>query len=107
LATEIGIPKNRDLCLTNKIFTYIHSGLAIVASDTSAQKQLLQEFDEMGMIYERNNISTLQNIFKTYLTDKNLLIKHKIQAKNYAVESLNWENEKYKFLQVINGANKQ
>ncbi len=102
LATEIGSPKNRDLCLTNKVFTYIHAGLAIVASDTSAQKQLMMKFNEMGSIYERNDTNTLVEIFTTYLNNKELLIKHKMKAKTYANDELNWDKEQHKFLMAVN-----
>ncbi|MES2650191.1 MAG: hypothetical protein V4663_00550 [Bacteroidota bacterium] len=102
LATEIGSPKNRDLCLTNKIFTYIHSGLAIIASDTSAQKELMTKFNQIGMIYKRTDKISLQNIFNMYLQNKDLLIKHKIEAKTCANNELNWDKEQYKFLDVIN-----
>lgn len=101
LATEIGVPYNRDLCLTNKIFTYIQAGLATIASDTTAQMQLLTTFKEMGMIYERKKIKTLQDIFYTYLNDKKMLKNHKINAKRYANEELNWDIEKDKFLTVV------
>lgn len=101
LATEISYPKNRDICLTNKIFTYIHSGLAIVASDTSAQKELMQQFDEIGMVYKEKDIISLQNIFKMYLQDKELLMKHKVAAKACANNELNWDFEQNKFLEVI------
>jgi glycosyltransferase involved in cell wall biosynthesis len=101
LATEIGVPYNRDLCLTNKIFTYIHAGLATIASDTTAQMQLLTTFKEMGMIYERKKIKTLHDIFYTYLNDKKMLKNHKINAKRYANEELNWDIEKDKFISLV------
>ncbi len=102
LATEIGVPINRDICLTNKIFTYIHSGLAILASDTSAQKQFLSSFSQIGMVYERKSVASLKNILSKYSTQKDLLFKHKTQAKVCANEKLNWNQEKLKFLTIVN-----
>ena len=37
---------NRDICLTNKIFAYIQAGLLILATDTSAQKQFINEHNK-------------------------------------------------------------
>ncbi|MBT2562795.1 hypothetical protein J7E50_24020 [Pedobacter sp. ISL-68] len=101
LATEIGIPKNRDICLTNKIFTYIQSGLAIIASDTTAQKQLIEDYPNMGIIYKKNDSESLTHALKMYLEDKYLLFAHQKQAFKYAGETLNWDSEKEKFLSNV------
>ena len=37
---------NRDICLTNKIFAYTQAGLFVLATDTSAQKQFIEEHNE-------------------------------------------------------------
>jgi len=101
LATEPAFSINNDSALSNKIFTYIQSGLAVVASDTTAQKQLLLEYPDMGMIYEKNNPGSLAQIIKMYALDRDLLLKHQNQAYQYAVETLNWEVEQEKFLSII------
>lgn len=101
LATELSTPKNRDICLTNKIFTYIQSGLAILASDTTAQKQLLKDYPNMGVIYEKNNLESLTHALKMYLDNRTLLNKHQKQAYKYAQETLNWEVESKKFLSIV------
>jgi glycosyltransferase involved in cell wall biosynthesis len=82
-ATEMSIPYNRDICLTNKIFTYLQSGLAIIASDTTAQRQLLEEYPDMGMIYEKKNPESLARIIQFYAKDRNVLIKNQRQALQY------------------------
>ncbi|WP_412467647.1 hypothetical protein [Pedobacter sp. KLB.chiD] len=101
LATETDVPHNRDICLTNKIFTYIQSGLAVIASDTSAQKQFMQEFPNMGMVYDKNNAASLANLLKIYINDNVLLSNHQEQALKYVNEVLNWEVESKKFLNIV------
>jgi hypothetical protein len=103
LATEMSTPKNRDICLTNKIFTYVQSGLAIIASNTSAQKELMAEYPDMGFNYEQLDLGTLTSALAAYSADKALLITHKKNASLYAKEVLNWEQEKNKFLAIIKG----
>lgn len=100
LAIEIGSPKNRDICLTNKIFTYVQSGLAILASNTQSQTAFLKDFPGMGIIYERRNKENLLAAIKN-LMDLESLNKFKKQAKVYADDTLNWEFEKQKFLTYI------
>jgi glycosyltransferase involved in cell wall biosynthesis len=101
LATETGIPLNRDICLTNKIFTYIQSGLAIIASDTSAQKWLLESYPKMGFIYNKAEVNHLTSIIQNYLSNPELLEEHQAKALKYAHDDLNWEHEEKKFLKKI------
>lgn len=49
---------NRDICLTNKLLSYYQAGLYILVSDTSAQKQFIQQHPEHGIIttLQRENL---------------------------------------------------
>lgn len=102
LATELSVPKNRDICLTNKIFTYVQAGLAIIASTTRAQKALLEDFPNMGMAYDQNNLQSLSLAIDNYFKDESLLVNQQSKAKYYALKTLNWDNEKTKFLTLVN-----
>ena len=100
LAMETGKPLNRDICLTNKIFTYNQAGLAILATDTSAQKDLLTRYPNMGLIYKRNDLKDLMIKLSYYLDGENLRIT-KEKSYQYGQDILNWETESKKFLNVI------
>ncbi len=102
LALEQNIPYNRDICLTNKIFTYLTSGLAIIASETSAQKQFMQTHPTVGQSYEIGNIETLACIIKYYFENKEALLKAQKASIELAQTDLNWEVEGKKFLEIIN-----
>ncbi|QNN43018.1 glycosyltransferase family protein [Pedobacter roseus] len=101
LATETGFPLNRDICLTNKIFTYIQAGQAIIASDTSAQTKFLKSYSEMGFIYNKSKVCQLTSIIQNYLSNPELLEEHQAKALKYAQSKLNWEHEEKKFLKNI------
>jgi glycosyltransferase involved in cell wall biosynthesis len=101
LATEPGFSINNDIALSNKIFTYAQAGLAIIASDTTAQKQFMAAYPNMGAIYEKKNSIGLASILKDYIEHKDLLAQHQAQSSLYAKEKLNWEVEKEKFLSII------
>jgi hypothetical protein len=101
LATEPGFSINNDLALSNKFFIYAQAGLAIVASDTNAQKTIMEKYPGLGCIYERKNILQLAAILKDYIENPTLLIEHKLNAKKQANETLNWDLEKHKFLTII------
>ena len=101
LATEPAFSINNDSALSNKIFTYIQAGLAVIASDTTAQSALLNQYPNMGMVYQKKNAASLASVIKTYVEDRALLLSHQKQAKKYADEILNWEVEKLKFLDIV------
>ena len=101
LATETGVPFNRDICLTNKIFTYIQAGLVVLASDTQAQKQLLNTYPGLGAIYERGNIGEITSLIEKYYNNRNLLNKQKFTAYQLGKDKLNWEEESKKFIGIV------
>jgi len=101
LAPENKIPFNRDICLTNKIFTYIQSGLAIIASDTRAQTALLNQYAGIGKLYEAGNTKSLADTLLYYHQKRDELFEIRKTALSLAQAELNWEQESQKFLHVI------
>ncbi|HEY9535079.1 MAG TPA: hypothetical protein VIQ77_11100 [Mucilaginibacter sp.] len=101
LALETGSPYNRDICLTNKIFTYIQSGLAMLASDTAAQTNLLQKYPNCGLLYKKGNPESLAGCLKQYVNNPEDL--HNTQRYNFELgqSTLNWENESQQFLKLV------
>jgi glycosyltransferase involved in cell wall biosynthesis len=99
LAAENTIPLNRDICLTNKIFTYMQSGLAIAASKTSAQSALIGQYSQVGGIYK--DASDLAKLLTAYDADRSLLWQTKQASYHLGQTQFNWENESQLFLNVI------
>ncbi len=101
LALEPKRPMNRDLCLTNKIFTYMNAGLVTIASDTTAQKQLLDAHPQIGDYFSAGNEMQLFEKIKYYLNNFNQLLMKQKEAKKLADTSYNWELESNKFLKIV------
>ncbi|MBB3057106.1 hypothetical protein [Mucilaginibacter gotjawali] len=99
LASETGSCLNRDISLTNKIFTYIQCGLAVAASNTRAQNSLLEQYSQTGKVYK--NASDLSAILAQYHKNRELLYQTKTAAWQAGQTELNWETESRKFLKVI------
>lgn len=101
LASETGLPLNRDICLTNKIFTYIQSGLAVIASDTQSQSALLKQYPGIGKIYQKNDAASLAYCIKHYIA--NTVHLNQTRQANYQLGQtvLNWEYESKTFLELI------
>lgn len=82
---------NRDICLTNKIWSYLQSGIYILASSTKAQKELIHEFSSNGeILYEIDNKARLQ--IKNMIQNKEQIRKGQTE-RSLLNEKVNWENE--------------
>ena len=93
------IPENRNVCLTNKIFTYLLAGNAIIFSETDAQKQLNDEH-LLGMSFGNANVTALANAIAYYKDEKKLQVQ-KEHNLHLAATVFNWEVEGKKLLKVI------
>ena len=99
LATELQKPLNRDICLTNKIFTYLLAGNAVILSDTLMQKDFNQEY-RVGESYEVNNSDEFMTAILKY-KDRELLDEQRINNYNLATSTFHWEKESIKLLDKI------
>jgi glycosyltransferase involved in cell wall biosynthesis len=101
LALESGFCLNNDIALSNKIFTYLTSGLAVIASETSAQKGFLEKYPTIGFSYPIGNVEALAILIDNYDTNRELLQQTKSASHSLARESINWELESKKFISLI------
>ncbi len=101
LALENKVPFNRDVCLTNKIFTYMQAGLAIIASNTEAQQDFMNKVPQIGYTYPKGNSKKLAEILLNYSQNSDELMKCKTESLRLAHYQYNWETESLKFLQLV------
>jgi glycosyltransferase involved in cell wall biosynthesis len=92
LAVEQTSPPSRALCLTNKIFTYLLAGLAVVVTDTPGQRSLARDLAEAAIIYSPGDVATLAEGLKRWAKDKNELGKAKLAAWQAACRRWHWEH---------------
>jgi len=101
LAVETPVSRNREVCLTNKLFTYLLGGIAVVASETEGQAQFLETLPPVGFSYPPGNIDTLADRLSTLRKDPILLAQLSEQALVQARERVNWRVESRKLLKLI------
>lgn len=99
VAAEVSLLRNRDLCLTNKIFTYLLAGNAIVFSETRAQVSFQAAAPQAGILY--HNASALSKILLDYISDPQRLHAHRHASYSLGRDELNWDQEQKKFLVLI------
>lgn len=101
IASENHVPINRDICLTNKIFTYLQAGLPVLASSTKAQLVFMQAYPVAGKVYHASDINSIAEALLHYQDNRKAMISDK--AHNYALGQsvLNWDAEEPKFLSLV------
>ncbi len=95
---------NRDLCLTNKIFTYLMNKNVIVCTSTRAQVEFLKEYPDIGFEYEVDDSKTLSYILIKYYYDRALLNEQRNNGFEFSNNKLNWEIESNKLVEFYRRA---
>ena len=103
IAAEIPYCENRNICLTNKIFTYLLAGNCILASDTAAQQNFMNTYKDVGLLYKHDDAEELANQIQRLYHDKAFLKTCKVNALALAENRMNWENESKKLSEIIAG----
>lgn len=100
LATETGRDLNNDIALSNKVFSYIQAGLAILASTTSAQQHLLEKYSSIGSLIDLNKPEEIAEKLKILHNQREKLHKAK-SASIEVAKTLNWDVEKHTLLSLF------
>jgi glycosyltransferase involved in cell wall biosynthesis len=88
---------HHDTTFANKLFQYIAMGLPVVASDSTAQKRVINKF-EFGLIHDAKDINGIKENVVELLTDENLYNELSTNARKAAEEHLNWKVKSKEFL---------
>lgn len=91
LALEQTTPLSRNFTITNKFFQYINSGLPLIATDTTGQRELFEEFSP-GILISQHYDARDKAKIKSFITDVSKLAT----ARNSAISCAhryNWENQ--------------
>lgn len=103
LATEHPEQKceNRDLALSNKLFTYLLAGNAIIATKTTGQNRLMSDLGSVDFTYMPNDIASLAGQIKKWHGDREALNTIRRNAWDCGTRRYNWDIKKKIFLQII------
>jgi hypothetical protein len=104
LALEIPMTRNRDLCRTNKLYTYPICGTYMLASRTAAQAHFLAQFPETGTLIDLKDPHVIAAELREAYRNRADLLRKRIQAWEAGHTKLNWEVESVGLLSCINTA---
>jgi glycosyltransferase involved in cell wall biosynthesis len=105
LALEEPAIRNRDLTITNKILQYLNAGLAIVASDTAGQREVLARDQDAGLIFSpATNATGRAVMLDQLLRDRADLRRRQTAAHRLAEEHYCWEREAPRLVALVEKA---
>ena len=99
LTAELPEELNQELTSSNKLFDYIHAGLAIISSDVLGLAETIDEFN-VGLKYEPGNIAELSNKIDRLAANRTQLNEFKQNSK-IARSQLFWELDYASILQLL------
>ena len=93
LALEQMTPRNRQLCLTNKAFTYILAGVAAAMTDTPGQHALGVDLGRAAALVPVGDVDALAGAFVRWASDPAELDCAKRTAWHAATRRWHWDHE--------------
>jgi glycosyltransferase involved in cell wall biosynthesis len=93
LALEQMAPRNRQLCVTNKAFTYVLAGVAVAISDTPGQHALGVDLGQAAALVAPGDIDALAAAFTAWAREPARLECAKRAAWQAAVRRWHWEHD--------------
>ncbi len=87
--------------VTNKVFSYLLGGLAIAATDTPGQREVLAEIPDAGFLYHAGQPKLLAEGLQRWLDNRDQLRAAQQAAWDAARARFCWDIEKEKFLKLL------
>lgn len=103
-AGEMKSCPSRDLTVTNKILHYLLGGLAVIASDTTGQKEIAAQAPGAVAIYESGNASSLAATIAKFVGSPEILARAKAASLQAAERTFCWEMQESVLLDAVAGA---
>jgi len=101
LALERPDNPNYSRTVTNKFFSYLLAGLAVAATDTAGQREVMSQIPDAGALYPAENSRALRHMLEHWLADPEDLRRAKQAAWDAARQKFCWDLECAKFLSLL------
>ena len=101
LALEQRISPNDDLRLTNKVFTHLIAGNAIIGTQTGAQQAFLSSLGSSSTIYPSGGSEHLAVLIYYWYHNRSALDQARRNSWDWGTKRYNWEIEKQSFLTAV------
>ena len=102
LALERPQNRNYSLTVTNKLFSYMLVGLAVAATATPGQREVMDQAPGAGFLYPAGDTKCLRAALEIWIRDRNKLRQAQQAAWDAARSRFCWDIEQHKFLELLN-----
>ena len=100
IASEVSENQGYARTVTNKLFSYLLAGVAIAASDTPGQREVMEQTPKSGFLY--SDIDQLASGLRTLAGNREELRTAQIESWSVARKRFCWDVEQGKLLTVLN-----
>src|SRR6185437_1365919 len=100
-AGEMTAIRSRDLTVTNKIMSYLLAGLAVMASDTSGQREVAIQAGGAVSLYPSGDREALAKTLDALLADRDRLAAARAAALNAAQNIFCWEWQAERLAELV------
>lgn len=104
LALEPHWPLNRNITITNKILQYLNAGLAIVATDTAGQIEVMKAAPDCGLLITAHETTEYAAKLDSLISDHASLRRMQLAARDAAQRDFCWERETPRLLAAVGRA---
>ena len=101
LALEPRWPLNRNITITNKILQYMNAGLAVIATDTAGQKEVMVAAPDCGLLITAHETTEYAQQLDALLGDRARLRATQFAARAAAEREFCWERETPRLLAAV------
>lgn len=104
LALESHWPLNRNITITNKIIQYLNAGLALVATDTAGQCEVMRVAPDSGLLVQAHETAQFAAQLDELVSNRDRLRACQHAARAAAAVEFSWERESKKLLEAVERA---
>jgi glycosyltransferase involved in cell wall biosynthesis len=101
LSLELRHPRNRDLCLTNKLFTYLAAGIPQIVSRTAAQAELAAFLGDAASIVDLDDAAGMAAAIDRLATDPAAYRAAAATARRLYNERFSWQVESTRLTDAV------
>ena len=102
LALEIPYCQNKQFTISNKLFQYLQAGLAVIATNTQGQSEILSQYPQVGKLIQSNNAIALASAINELINNPKEISAIKKAGQLVYQENISWEDNKNILLNLLN-----
>jgi glycosyltransferase involved in cell wall biosynthesis len=98
---ELAETSNRQIALTNKLFSYLLGGVPSLATDIPSHRQLAPQLGEAMTLFPIGDAAALASAIDRHLLDPPDLAKSRAYAWHLGQTRFNWDTERARLTDIV------